>query len=283
METVEEKEIVAENTELEDVTVEGNNGSIQDLESEIEVVESVTIGEDAPPSNESIDNSKSEEAPEWLKELRKNNREANKRNKQLQKELEELRGVNEKPVLGERPTLEAHDYDEDKFNSSLDDWIQKKTEINELKKQEELKKKEEAESTKKIFEQYKEKKESLKVKDYADAENNVIDTLSEEQQNIILLSSSNPALVVYAVGKNHNELSKLSKIKDPIRFAATVARLETTLKVNNRKKAPKPETKILSGGAVGTVDSVLERLRIEADKTGDRSKVTRYLREKRNK
>jgi hypothetical protein len=73
----------------------------------------------------------------------------------------------------------------------------------------------------------------------------------------------------------------LSKIEDPVKFAFAVAKLEKDLKVTNRKAAPAPERMISSTGRVsGAVDSTLERLREEAARTGDMTKVIRYKQQK---
>jgi len=53
--------------------------------------------------------------------------------------------------------------------------------------------------------------------------------------------------------------------------------LETKLKVTSRKTAPAPEKTIKGSGALsGSSDSQLERLREEAARTGDMSKVVAY-------
>ena len=56
------------------------------------------------------------------------------------------------------------------------------------------------------------------------------------------------------------------------------------MKVTNRKAAPPPEKTVRGNGAVsGTVDSQLERLRAEAEKTGNYTKVNAYKMQLRNK
>jgi hypothetical protein len=67
-----------------------------------------------------------------------------------------------------------------------------------------------------------------------------------------------------------------------VKFAFAVAKLETQLKVTNRRASTTPERTITSGGRVsGSIDSQLERLRAEALKTGDLSKVMAYKRNKK--
>jgi len=105
----------------------------------------------------------------------------------------------------------------------------------------------------------------------------VQDTLNETQQGIILQGAENPAIVVYALGKDEERAKKLASINDPIKFAFEVAKLETQMKVTRRRPSTQPE-KIISGSEkiVGGADKQLEKLRKEAQKTGDFSKVIAY-------
>jgi hypothetical protein len=97
----------------------------------------------------------------------------------------------------------------------------------------------------------------------------------------VLQGADNPALVIYALGKNPKKAAELAKIEDPVKFAFAVAKLEKELKVTNRKAAPAPERMVSSTGRVsGAVDSTLERLRAEAEKTGNYTKVLQYKRQK---
>ena len=87
-------------------------------------------------------------------------------------------------------------------------------------------------------------------------------------------------MVVYALGKNPKKAKEIAAITDPVKFAFAVAKLEKELKVTNRRAAPPPERTVQATGRVsGTVDSTRERLRPEAEKTGDYSKVFRYKRQ----
>jgi hypothetical protein len=104
------------------------------------------------------------------------------------------------------------------------------------------------------------------------------------QQGILLQGLDNPALVVYALGKNPKRAKELASITDPVRFATAAGKLEAQLKVTNRPKPPAPP-RVVTGSAPisGSVDSNLERLRAEAEKTGDMTKVLRYKQQMRAK
>lgn len=278
------------NNELEIETGEENGATENEGESNeenggedegSEVV--VSIGEEASPAS----NEDESKAPEWVRELRKNYRTVEKENRELREKLNAVTGATQKPVeLGKKPTLEECDYDAEQFERELEAWHNRKLEA----EQQERKKKDEAEAANRAWqatlEGYGKAKGELKVKDFDDAEDIVKDTLSVTQQGIILQGCKNPALVVYALGKNPKKAKELASITDPVKYAFAVANLENQLKVTNRKAAPPPEKTVRStGGAAvsGTVDSTLERLRTEAEKTGDYSKVHAYKQQQRNK
>lgn len=235
----------------------------------------VSIGEDAPPPDEQA------HAPGWVKELRKANREKEKRIRELEAKLTQT--TEKKPVApGAKPKLEDFDYDADKFESALTDWFERKrqadTEANKLQQAEQAQK----QAWQEKLEGYGKAKAELKVRDFEDAEAVAQELFNITQQGVVLQGADNPALVIYALGKNPKKAAELAKIEDPVKFAFAVAKLEKELKVTNRKAAPAPERMISSTGRVsGAVDSTLERLREEAARTGNMTKVIQYKAQKR--
>jgi len=235
----------------------------------------VSIGEDAPPPDEQA------HAPGWVKELRKANREKEKRIRELEAKLTQT--TEKKPVaLGAKPKLEDFDYDADKFESALADWFERKrqadTEAQKLQQAEQAQK----QAWQEKLEGYGKAKAELKVREFEDAEAVAQELFNITQQGVVLQGADNPALVIYALGKNPKKAAELAKIEDPVKFAFAVAKLEKELKVTNRKAAPAPERMISSTGRVsGAVDSTLERLREEAARTGNMTKVIQYKAQKR--
>jgi hypothetical protein len=85
--------------------------------------------------------------------------------------------------------------------------------------------------------------------------------------------------VIYALGKNPKKAKELAQIDDPVKFAFAVAKLESQLKISNRKAATRPEKQVSATAPIkGAVDSTLERLREEAARTGNMDKVMAYKR-----
>lgn len=126
--------------------------------------------------------------------------------------------------------------------------------------------------------EYAKRKAALGAKDFDDAEAVVLDLLDTTQQGIIVHGSADPALVVYALGTNEDKARELAKIKDPVQFAFAVARLEGQMKVSKNRPATVPEGRVVGERRPAGGDAALERLRAEADKTGDYSKVNAYKR-----
>ena len=167
------------------------------------------------------------------------------------------------PEIGKKPTLEDFDYDAEKFEASLAQWFERKRQVDEqaAKVQADIEKQQQEWQAK--LEGYGKAKAELKVRDYDDAESLVQESFNVTQQGVILQGADNPALLVYALGKNPKKAKELASISDPVKFAFAIAKLETQLKVTNRKAAPPPEKTVQGTGRVsGTVDSTLDRLLI---------------------
>ena len=237
----------------------------------------VTIGEDSPPQDEEAHS----EAPAWVKELRKSHRELQRENRELKAKQAVQVETNPAVQVGEKPTLESCDYDADDYEAKLADWYDKKREYDALVE----KKKAEQQAVEAEWNQkvagYEQAKASLKVADYDDAEAMVQELFNVTQQGILLQGAEKPELLVYALGKNPKKAKELASITDPVKYAFAAAKLEAQLKVSKRN-APAPERTVRgSGGVSGVVDSTLERLRRDAEKTGDYTKVVQYRKSKR--
>ena len=266
-----EDEEIQEATETEvqeEVEQETETPAVEEEEPEQLIVQ---IGDDEPEEQE--------KAPAWVNDLRKANREKDKRIK----ELEALaNGEQAKPKLGAKPTLESCDYDQTEYERQLEGWYESKRAVDEEERAQREAKERADQAWQSKLKNYEEGKSKLSVPDYEDVEATVLETFNQTQQGIVVQGAENPALLAYALGKNPKRAKELASITDPIEFAFAVAKVEASLKVTN-KGAPPPEKKLASGvaGVSGGVDNTLERLEKEAEKTGDRSKVVAYKRQKR--
>jgi hypothetical protein len=221
-----------------------------------------------------------ERAPQWVRELRKSHRE-------LQRKVREYEQAQAKAatvaapagqVLPPKPKLEDHDYDTDRYETALEAWYKQRDSVERAKRDAERKAEEERTAWQAKLDAYGKAKGELKVRDYDEAEHQVMEVLSQTQQAVVLQGSENPALVVYALGKNPKRAKELAAVTDPVKFAFAVAKLEAQLKVQPRSKPPAPEKGVPAGTAPvsGASDQTLERLRAEAERTGDYTKVVRF-------
>lgn len=263
------------NEQLDDETNSIDLDDDEEEDDEDEVV--ISIGEESPPQDEEV------RAPAWVRELRKSNREKERKIRELEAKLS-APATETKPVaLVTKPTLENCDYDSDEYEQKLADWYEHKREYDAAEANAKAQQDAEAKAWQDKLDSYAKAKSSLKVRDYDEAEATALDTFDVTQQGIVLQGSENPALLIYAIGKSTKRAKELAAITDPVKFAFAVAKLETQLKVTNRRASTAPERTITTGGGrvSGSIDSQLERLRAEALKTGDLSKVMAYKRNKK--
>ena len=271
-ETAEDSIATAETEELLNATPEAPTGEPEQQTEEAAEEVVVTIKGESPAPEE-----EEKQAPEWVKNLRKSYRELQREKRELEEKLKMVLPAPEhNPVdPGKKPTLEACDYDSDKFENELADWFERRRQADEAVAKQRTKQQAEQESWQKKLEGYNQSKSGLKVSDFQDAEETVLESLSVTQQGIILQGAQNPAVMVYALGKNPKKAKELAEITDPVQFAFAVAKLETQLSVT-RRNLPPPEKRIVSNSGSGSSSVQLERLREEAARTGDYTKVMAF-------
>lgn len=247
-------------------------------EEEGEVV--ITIGDEAAPVEE-----ETAAAPEWVKDLRKSHREAQRTIRELQDMLKSSAGSETEAVqLGKKPSLESCEYDADKYETELASWYDRKRLADEQEAKANAAVEEANKAWQSKLDNYNQAKASLKVRDFAEAEDVVREALSPLQQSAIVKLSKRPELVIYALGSRPEKAKEIAAIKDPAEYIYALAQLEKDLKVSNGRTPPPPPERTPARGNASissTVDSTLERLRAEAEKTGDLSKVMEYKRNKR--
>jgi hypothetical protein len=275
---------VAEAEETQELQEAQQEIEVEQQEDQLEVTEeaqaepeeiTVTIGD------EPVEEDK-EAAPEWVRDLRKKNREDQKRIRELEARLAQQQAPQAAAAPSKKPELEDFDYDTSKYEASLSDWFDKKRRYEEQLSQAKRQEEQAQESWQSKLEGYAQARTSLKVKDFEDAESTVAEMLNITQQGVVIQGAENPALVIYALGKNPKKAKELASIDDPVKFAFAIAKLETQLKVTGKRTPPPPE-KTVGGTAPirGAIDSNLDRLRQDAERTGDYSKVYAYKKQKK--
>ncbi len=128
------------------------------------------------------------------------------------------------------------------------------------------------------FESYSTRKSEVagKLKDFEDVEGSVKDTLNETQLGVVLAHAKDPALLLYAIGKDEKRLQELAKISDPVEYIFAVARMETQLRTSSRKPSSVPEKSVKGSATTMGSDKRMDQLIAEAQRTGDGTKLRQY-------
>lgn len=217
-------------------------------------------GDEAAPASEG-DNS-------VIRDLRGKIRELTKRNAELERETKP-----QKIEVGEKPTLESCEYDEERFETALDAWKGRKAAA-ERQSQEDQ---DRTESERKVWaaraEAYKADKQSLAVADYDEAESEVFAALPVTVQALIMRTEK-PAALVYALSRSPARLEELSKL-ELADAAMMIGELRGKLQVRKRTLPP-PDRPVRGNAAPSAADKELERLEREAERTGDRTAIRNY-------
>lgn len=222
-----------------------------------------------------------------MRDLRLSHRRLKKQKRELQEQLDAVSGSKPKAVeLGAKPKLDDYEYDTDEYENALDAWYNQKKTVDDQQREQQRLKNAQTQEWQNRLDHHGNLKSKLKVRDYEEVELLVQEALSKTQQGMIVQGAEDSAKVMYVLGKNPKKLKELSEIKDPVKFAFTVSKLETRLKVTPKKRpSSNPESTIRgSGGSGGNTSAQLEKLRKDAEKTGDMTQVVAFRREmKRNK
>jgi len=267
--------IEADPAEVEQAEEPAEEGDETTAEAEADPDEvQVLIGDEQPSEADQ----EAERAPGWVRELRKSHRELQRKVREYEQQQALPPAATIAQALPPKPKLEDHDYDTDKYEPALESWYRQRDQVEQKKREADRRAEEERTAWQGKLDAYGKAKSALKVRDYEEAEGAVMEALNQTQQAVVLQGSDNPALVVYALGKNPKRAKELAAVTDPVRFAFAVAKLEAQLKVQPRAKPPAPERGVPAGTAPvgGSSNQTLERLRAEAERTGDYTKVVSF-------
>ena len=131
-----------------------------------------------------------------------------------------------------------------------------------------------------LTKKYNAEKAVLKVKNYDDVESDFITAIHPEKQGDLLKYAKEPAKLIYALGKDPVKLKILQDIDNKVDFVLKVKEYEEQMKTVKRSGVPLPEKSVIGGGLGSVVhnDAKLKQLEIEADQTGNRTKLVAYRR-----
>lgn len=291
-------------SEREKEVVEGQEETVEPVE-----VEEVEDGSDEVEASADVDDSAEQDAGEQeqgepedeqgeekvveaakpddssaFRQMRQANREKARRIKELEKQLESAK-PKEQP-LGVEPTLEACDYDAEKFKSQYREWLEKKAKREAEIKAQEQQEQEAQRAWQQRLSHYSQLREQRvkQDKEFEEFEEIVQSELTDVQRGILLKGAKDATAVIAFIGKDPAQLEKYARITDPVEFAFAIAELEVTMKQpRNSQQMPQPERKIRGNAGVLNANARLEQLRAEAMKTGDYTKVVAFKAQQRSK
>jgi hypothetical protein len=173
-------------------------------------------------------------------------------------------------IIGEEPTLESCEWDEDRFKAETRAYDKRVADAEKQK----AAAAETAEKENHVWQQqlaaYQAKAAILPVKDFAQAQDTVTAALSVMMQSVIVKYAKEPAKVVYALGQHPAKLAALAQETDPFKLLIAVREMEDKLVVNKRKP-PEPEAETIQSGSAAlstTADKQADKLLADAMKPG---------------
>ena len=184
--------------------------------------------------------------------------------------------------VGEMPTLEGCDYDEDKLKSEMTAWSDRRLAAATAERAAPTTAEEEARQD---VERYQSSITKLTLPDAEKMVGKAREALTPAQEFMISQASRDAGKLLYALGRHPEKLAELVGIKNPAKFIVRVATLEANMKTGGKRPTPNPE-RIPRGNAsarTGGTDKEEARLEKEADRTGDRTALQAYRRQKREK
>lgn len=204
-------------------------------------------------------------------------------------ELERKLQPSEDEAPGDKPTLESCGWDEEAKDKALLEWndkIQRKAARDAQRAQQQAQAKAEADAkAAKLEEGYKASKAEwaprVGAKPYEVAEKAVASALGVDAQDILMKVAKKPAMVVYALGTRPALLEEFAKETDRDMFVARLKDMEASIKVKKKGTPPPPPDRRITGSGGSAGGSTLEKLREDAAKSGDYSKVDAFKRKQR--
>lgn len=251
----------------------------------------ITLGGDAPA--EEAEAAEAAAAPAWVRDVRKTNKELVRKMREQEAEIARLKGGTStgaapaQIVVGEEPKFEDCEYDPDKYKAALIEWNKRKAEADAQERARVDARANEEKAWRTRVDAVEGAASKLKVRDPEGALLSFEGTFSVLQRGIIMGApddAATSAALRFALGSNPARAKTLAAITDPIKFAMKLADEIKEMKMTTRKPAPVPERRI-AGNVAGAaaVDNTLNRLREEAAKTGNHSKVIAYKNAQRKK
>ncbi len=227
---------------------------------------------------DTLDDDTVEETP-LIKQLREQRKADAREKREMAKRLAELEGKTAPQSLPEPDLWEDCEGDPDKYKAALLKWQANEQAVTEHASARPAEQIRAAQEWQNDLQAYKAKAIALAKPDFQAAEDAVVSTLTDAQQNTIVMAAKDPARFIYALGRSPQRLAMLAEITNPIKLAAEVARIEGTATVVRKAPANIDEPVRGSARLSGTPKNAEEdKLIAEAQRTGDATNLREYRR-----
>ncbi|EMF9804930.1 phage capsid protein [Salmonella enterica] len=221
---------------------------------------SLHIGdEEIQLTEEDDDHVDGQPAPQWVKDLRKNNREKDKELRELRRQLEQIQTkpaeqqqpLQQVDVIPPKPTLESCDYDEVAFEQAVTDWHEKKSRAEQSKQQQLRQQQEYQQRFQQRVEAHQKRASTLPVKDYQQMEEIVRAEVPDLHKEILIhCADEGSELIAYGLGKSQQLRQRVAAETDPLRAAFLLGQISKQVSLAPKaRKAIKPEPEVRGGGA----------------------------------
>lgn len=251
---------------------------MEDDDNELLLTDEAPEQQEAPEGDEELNielDGEPEEEPPLVKKLRAEIRDRDRR-------LSERASPPEQEiVVGDYPTLEACEYDEDKHREAVLAWNDRSRAADAQKTRRDQAERTQADEGRDLEVKYRASAAKLPVapERFQEADTAVRAALSTPIQAALAKYTADPAKVVLALHKYPARLAAITDEPDPILQLFMIRDIEKELKVTTRKPAPAPESETIQRGTASlsaTADKQLAALEREASRTGDRSALIAY-------
>lgn len=221
------------------------------------------------------------------KELQRQTRDQAQKLRDLEAKVAAAKPVEQPVVLGPKPVLKAFADEEEiaQHDKDIDAWYARKAEVENVQRKQTKAAEDEQAKWVARLQDVDQETSKLKVSDRKVSEQNFDEIFAPMQRGLILgaFDAKTSALLRYALGTNPKKARELAAIPDTAKFIVAIADLRRDMKVTPRK-APIPDTPVRSNVAgAAAVDNQKERLRDEARRTGDYTKVAEFTRQQAKK
>lgn len=198
--------------------------------------------------------------------------------KEKERELKELRRQSQQPTQQQAviqqpprmPKLEDDDigFDESVYQERMNKWVEDNSKYQEQERNRTRQDRELQERHQQKLASYQERVKALKVPNYKDAEQAVIDDVPVNIQAMIIHSAEKPEMVVLALGRNAELRRQMAEATDPVAIGRLIGTIESKARIMPKAKnktSTVPEVKGGNGAALNNLDKLLEKARSTGD------------------